>query len=239
MSTDVQKRISARSPTGRRSTDASRVAITSSAFKDAIVEQATNLGDGYVLVKVVSPGPLTSLRESGLPTIPEGQLRRVLARFAASDPEIEPAKSAKKRATLIVAEDNSALLDELEGRALAHREALHEKGELLSSSQMCERLGISRQALSKAVRDRRMFWLGGTNGAQWYPSFFTDGSLSRRDLEQVSVALGELPGATKWQFFISPKHSLKGLTPVEVLRQGALDRVMHTAAEVRERNLGR
>lgn len=236
MSTDAQKRVPVRSSTGRRSP---RAAITSSAFKDGIVEQATNLGDGYLIVKVSSSSPSRPSRDSGLPAIPEGQLRRVLARFTASRPAIEPPKPVAKRVARIMAEDNSVLLDELESAALARREALHEKGELLSSSQMCERLGISRQALSKAVRDRRMFWLGGTNGAQWYPSFFADGSLNRRDLEQVSVALGELPGATKWQFFISPKHSLKGLTPVDVLRQGALERVLRTAAEVTERNLGR
>jgi len=236
MSTSVRKAISApvkpRRPVGAP-------AIATSTFKTGVVEQATDLGDGYLIVKIASSGLLKPLREDVLPTIPEKQLRRVLARLTDVAPDPDSAKPALKRAKSVTAEDNTWLLDEMEQSAMERRQALHDKGQLLTSAQICERLGISRQALSKAVRDRRMFWIGGPRGAQWYPSFFSDDTANRRDLEQVSVVLGDLPGAVKWQFFTTPKHSLKGQTPVGALGRGASDIVLRTAAEAAERYRGR
>lgn len=84
-----------------------------------------------------------------------------------------------------------------------------------------------------------MFWIDGASGAQWYPSFFADEAIGRRDLERVSQALGALPGAIKWQFFTTPKHSLDGRTPVDAIKDGNADTVVRTALETVERNLGR
>jgi hypothetical protein len=213
-------------------TDTSPRPIGLSAIRRGDIERAADLGGGYLLVKIASPGLPVASNETPLPIVPRNQVRSLLAKFSGDTP-------AKMRITRTEPEDNTALLNNLESAALARRQRLHENGELLTSAQICARLGISRQALSKAVRDRRMFWLDGASGAQWYPGFFADDAISRRDLERVSVALGELPGAVKWQFFTTPKHSLDGKTPVEAIREGKSDAVVRTAVETLERSLGR
>ena len=202
-----------------------------SAFRRGAIERATDLGGGYVLVKIAASDLPVASNETHLPIVPQNQVRKLLARLSEGE--------AVQHATRTAPEDNTALLDDLEDQALARRQQLRDKGELLTSAEICARLGISRQALSKAVRDRRMFWLDGACGSQWYPSFFADAATSRRNVEQVSVALADLPGAMKWQFFTTPKHSLAGQTPLAAIRTGKTDEVMRTAMEVVERNLGR
>jgi hypothetical protein len=235
MSTNVSKRMPGVKSRGDRASNLA-VPITPSSFKKGAVEQATDLGNGYVIVKVGAAGLRESPSEAKLPPVPKGQVRRLLARFTGS---VMPSGPAKTKVVQTAPEDNSQLLTKMENEAMAKRQALYERGELLTSAQICARLGLTRQALSKAVSDRRMFWVGGNQGAQWYPGFFADDMTDRRMLEQVSVALGDLPGAVKWHFFTSPKHSLDERTPVDAVRAGAMDQVLRTAAEVLERNLGR
>lgn len=211
-------------------------ALTRSALKHRIVEKATNLGNGYIIVKVGAPGTPTVASDSELPAIPKGQVRRILARYTGDEMAVA---TAKARPSKTAPEDNAQLMAVMNDEAMARRQALHERGDLLTSAQISARLGVSRQALSKAISERRMFWVDGAKGAQWYPSFFTDAMIDRRMLEQVSVALGDLPGAVKWQFFTTPKHSLGGRTPIDAVRAGALEQVLRTAVEVMERNLGR
>lgn len=203
-----------------------------SAFQAGAIERATDLGGGYMLVKIAASDLPVASNEVQLPVVPQNQVRKLLAR-------LNEAVTAKPPVTHTAPEDNTAVLDALEDQALARRQQLRDKGELLTSSEICARLGISRQALSKAVRDRRMFWLDGHSGAQWYPGFFADASTSRRDLEAISLALADLPGAMKWQFFTTPKHSLQAQTPLAAIRHGKVDDVIRTAREVVERNLGR
>lgn len=49
-------------------------------------------------------------------------------------------------------------------------------------------------------------------------------------LAKVYMALGELPGTSKWYFFTVPRYSLRGLTPMEALAQGHAEAVMNAAA---------
>lgn len=201
--------------------------VTPSALAACAVEEATDLGDGYLIVKIGAPDKRRNLNDAEVPAVPDSELRRLLLRL------IEP--GARERAV----EDNTGLLDDLGGAAMARRQQLHEQGLLLTSAQICERLGISRQALSKAVKDQRLFWIDGPGGAQWYPGFYGTSTANRKQIEKVSVALGDLPGDAKWQFFTTPKHSLQGQTPLAALEAGGLERVMRTALEARERSLGR
>jgi hypothetical protein len=238
MSTSVSKRALIARTTNTRTTPIAG-AVAPSAFERGAVERATDLGNGYIIVKVAPSAVPQSPREAQLPKIPKGQVLRLLARLSDTEASTEAAGTAKERVTRTTPENNAGLLADLDDKAMARRQALHERGELLTSAQICERLGISRQALSKAIRDRRMFWIEGSNGAQWYPGFFADHMTSRRDLERVSFALADLPGAVKWQFFTMPKHSLAGRTPIEAVKNGELEQVLRTAAETMERNLGR
>jgi hypothetical protein len=210
-----------------------------SAFMPGSVEQASDLGDGYLIVKVVPPQRRRKGIAEQVSAVPEDQVRRLLQRLIKRPTQVGTTKEAKSRAIRRIDEDNTPLLARMDAGAVARRQELHEKGLLLTSAQLCERLGISRQAVSKAVKDKRMFWVDGPSGAQWYPDFFANAQAHRRDIERVSVALADLPGAAKWQFFTTPKHSLGGQTPVAAVGAGELEQVVRTAAEFKERNLGR
>lgn len=234
MSTTAHKRVPAARPAAKRPALHLRL-VSPSLLKTGKVEQATDLGNGYVIVKVDS----TQHRQDGadqLPAIPDDDLRHLMA-LIADAPLASPAPDGP--AVRHEPEDNAQLLAGLDDKAMARRRQLHAEGQLLSSAALCERLHITRQALSKAVRDKRMFWIDGPAGVQWYPSFFAIQQIHRRDIGRVSVALGDLPGPAKWQFFTTPKHSLHGKTPLAALEGGMTEQVLRTAAEVRERSLGR
>lgn len=93
--------------------------------------------------------------------------------------------------------------------------------ELLNSSNFTKRLNWTRQALSKALRAKRVFFLE-ARGDRYFPAFFTDPRHERRHLEAVSRMLGDVPGGGKWLFFTTPKGSLSGLTPIQALDKGQL-----------------
>jgi hypothetical protein len=57
-------------------------------------------------------------------------------------------------------------------------------------------------------------------GNTYYPAFFLDPQYERRQLEAVSKVLGDLPGAAKLQFMLTPKGSLGSLTPLQALSKG-------------------
>jgi hypothetical protein len=103
-------------------------------------------------------------------------------------------------------------------------------GRLLGSADMRERLGISRQALSAAVRAQRLFVLSGPSGDFLYPAFFADSRHDRAVLEKVSRALGSLPGGAKWEFFTTPRLSLGRKTPLQALAKGQVEDVLAAAA---------
>lgn len=92
-------------------------------------------------------------------------------------------------------------------------------GELLDPATFAARLDWTRQALSKALSARRVFFVE-ADGVRLYPAFFVDGRCERRHVEALSKALGDLPGATKLHFMTSPKASLSGLSPLQALAQG-------------------
>jgi hypothetical protein len=100
--------------------------------------------------------------------------------------------------------------------------------ELLDSTNFTKRLHWTRQALSKALRTNRVFFLE-AGGDRYFPAFFTDPLHERRHLEAVSRLLGDVPGGGKWLFFTTPKGSLAGLTPIEALDKGQLGAVKAAA----------
>ncbi|MBV8036366.1 hypothetical protein [Roseateles sp.] len=119
-------------------------------------------------------------------------------------------------------------------------EGLLEKGALLESAQFQERAGITRQALSKAVTAKRMFYLE-VGGIRAYPAFYLDDSLERVQVEAVTKLLGDLSGGSKWLFFMTPKgslakaHSGRARTPLQALMDGDFEKVKQTAAGHAER----
>lgn len=100
---------------------------------------------------------------------------------------------------------------------------------LLPGAEMRARLAVTPQALSAALKAKRMFVLQGPSGEYAYPAFFADPTLDRPVLAKVCKALGDLPGASKWDFFTSPRHSLGGQSPLDALAKGRVGAVMDAA----------
>jgi hypothetical protein len=96
-------------------------------------------------------------------------------------------------------------------------------GELLDSAAFAEKMGWTRQALSKALAAKRVFFVE-EGGVRYYPAFFASKQHERRHVESVSKLMGDLPGGAKLQFFLTGKGSLNRATPLAALAKG------HTAA---------
>ena len=118
--------------------------------------------------------------------------------------------------------------------ALAAMKQLIAIRELVPSGEFIERLNVTRQALSKAVAAQRLFFVE-IGGDRYFPAFFLDLTYDRHQLEQISKALGELPGASKLQFFRGKKMSLGGLSPLTALAKGKFSEVRNAAAGFAER----
>lgn len=118
--------------------------------------------------------------------------------------------------------------------AEALQRRIHSK-ELLPPKEFQEALGISRQSINEAVKARRMFALLGPSGEYYYPAFYADGDLHRRDVERVAKALGGIPAASKYHFFTNKSTYLGALTPLQALKKGRLDEVLIAATAFEER----
>ena len=101
---------------------------------------------------------------------------------------------------------------------------------LIPGAEMKERLGVTSQALSAALKARRLFVMQGPSGEYFYPSFFADPKYDRPVLEKICKVLGDMPGGSKWDFFTSKKISLGNRNPLDALLKGKLDQVMTAAA---------
>ncbi|MBU9340235.1 hypothetical protein [Burkholderia multivorans] len=128
----------------------------------------------------------------------------------------------------------SAALAERERLVLPERQALVASGRLLPAAEVWTALGITRQALNKAVASGRIFTVD-VGAAQYYPAFYLAGDIDRKTLGRVTQQLGDLPGWSKWQFFTTPKASLGRLTPLKALAQGKVEQVTRAAAAFAER----
>ena len=111
---------------------------------------------------------------------------------------------------------------------------LEEIPRLVDEAEFKKSLKLPAGSIAKAVADGALFVVT-QNGQQLYPSFFTDPTLKRRQLIAVTRLLEDLDGFTKWQFFVTGKGSLGGLTPLAALRQGNLRQVKATARGAADR----
>jgi deoxyribodipyrimidine photolyase-like uncharacterized protein len=133
-----------------------------------------------------------------------------------SDP-VKVRKLSRKLATAssVLNEVQRALMHKLPSEIKALAPAVHgspallksiKMQELLDSSNFAKRLNWTRQALSKALRANRVFFLE-ARGDRYFPAFFTDPRHERRHLEAVSRMLGDVPGGGKW-LFSQPQRAL-------------------------------
>lgn len=105
---------------------------------------------------------------------------------------------------------------------------------LIDVVEFARRRGISPEIVGELVAQHRLFSLE-RDGRTLYPAFFAHSTADIRRLEAVCRRLGTLPGGSKWQFFVTPKGSLTGRTPLQALRDGDIAAVNVTADGFKER----
>jgi hypothetical protein len=105
---------------------------------------------------------------------------------------------------------------------------------MLEAAEVARLRGVSAKRLDELVAARRIFFIE-RDGRPLYPAFFVDPRFNPRDLEAVSMRLGSIPGGSKLQFFLTPRGSLAGRTPLDALSDGQLSAVKATADGFRER----
>ena len=147
-----------------------------------------------------------------------------------SHSKVEP-PSAPGRDALVSTRDFMAdlLLQET-----AQRTRDIDNGLLVPGVTLAARLKMSPQGLHHARKTRRMFALQGPSGELVYPAFFADPRQDRKRLEAVSKVLGDMPGAAKWDFFMSLRLSLGNKTPLDALAKGKVAAVMVAAQSFAE-----
>lgn len=112
--------------------------------------------------------------------------------------------------------------------------ALIERKEIITAEELRASLGISENALSKAILDGVVFSVD-FKGVNYFPAFFADPELDWKRLARVAKPLHGLSGWHKWFFFTSPKGSLGDLTPLEALKRGMKEDVRTAAYGFAER----
>jgi hypothetical protein len=105
---------------------------------------------------------------------------------------------------------------------------------LIGEPEFLSSANTSAGSIAKALSDGAIFFVM-LDGEKWYPSFFSDSSLEQRQLAAVTKLLDGLRAGSKWQFFVTGKGSLGGLTPVEALRLRKFQRVKDAARGFAER----
>ena len=122
------------------------------------------------------------------------------------------------------------------------------EGAILSAAEFERRMGWSAEDVMQAERARRVFALESDNGKA-YPAFYSDPRYAREQLEAITMALGNLPGGSKWVFFTTPKVSLatpgkltkdgrgqgSARTPLQALAHGDFEHTRRTAIAYAER----
>lgn len=121
-----------------------------------------------------------------------------------------------------------------EAPALDTTAVMVDKGQLVTPVEFQQLMGwATRQAVWKAADSHRVFYL--THKAErYFPAFYGDPVYERRHLEAVTKVLGDLPGGSKLQFFLTRKGSLGGDTPLQALAAGRVAKVKDVAAAFAE-----
>ncbi|MGF6408929.1 hypothetical protein [Paraburkholderia sp. MM5482-R1] len=185
-------------------------------FAQSIALFAQGFDDALAAVTDAAPGIAPAAKPG------TGQRRRAPAQRARSAADSRAGRRA----------GTSSVEAEMFAEAMAARAKLAKEGRLLEPAEFMRRAGVTRQAINQRLKTGSLFTVDGPNGISYYPTFFVDESLDRRTVARVSRALRGLPGASKWAFFSNPRHSLGGLTPLEVIggrqpgrRQGGRARI--------------
>jgi hypothetical protein len=110
----------------------------------------------------------------------------------------------------------------------AKRKLVEAEGGALSTAQIAEALGITRQAVDKRRKERKLLGLELGRKGFLYPAW----QVGLPDLRKVLRALGERDGWEQVSFFLNPNALLDDRTPLEILKRGEpqIEDVLHAAA---------
>ncbi|MDZ5455808.1 hypothetical protein [Azohydromonas lata] len=192
----------------------------------ALMESASSL-----LKALPLDGVMPDLRSrSGARSTYYRQRKQMLDRFRQVVADVEQAQSRLEPARVEEqsAEQTTAFIEKIRCEAEESLRRMIGSGELVRGDVLAERLGISMQAVSKALAARRMFCIE-HKGVRYFPAWLADSRHDRRQIEKVSKALGDMPGSAKLAFFTVPRGSLADQTPLEALAAGKLALVLNAA----------
>jgi hypothetical protein len=123
----------------------------------------------------------------------------------------------------------------LKKQSAERHDKLIESGQLVTAEILAQMLSVTTKAISKALCDNRFFFVASRGVRNYFPAFFADPQYDRRQIEAVSKAMGDVPGSAKYAFFVTPKLTLDGKTPLEALAEGQLHKVLDAAQGYIER----
>lgn len=184
------------------------------------------------LTEELAATPRAKLKKAILESAASSSLLETLQEAEARFADIRRIAFGDERPPLQKAAAGETTMAKLREQANQGLRKLVDEGVLMGRSAFQNERTISRQALSKAQQERRLFHVE-VDGERYFPSFFVDSRYDRAKLETVSKALGDLPGATKLHFFLRKRGSLAGATPLEAIASGSYQQVLNAAEALR------
>lgn len=124
---------------------------------------------------------------------------------------------------------NPILEAKLRGLEL-RQEILQKAGGVLTSEEVADLLGVSRQAVDKRRSANQLLALTQGRRGYQYPGFQFEDGKALAGLDKVLANLEALDPWMQLRFFTSPNERLSGRTPLEVLRKGRIDDVVQVAS---------
>jgi hypothetical protein len=112
----------------------------------------------------------------------------------------------------------------------AKRRLLEENGGVLTSEQVAEKIGISRQAVERRRQTGKLVAVSTGRHGNLYPVWQFERS---GVLDGLPAVLAQLSGHDEWSqvvFFVGRNPRLNDRTPIEMLKAGKLKEVLDAAA---------
>jgi hypothetical protein len=101
-------------------------------------------------------------------------------------------------------------------------------GEMVNSDQAIERFGVTGQQLNVWRRNKQIVYFGVSRKRRRFPAeHFCNGGTIIPGIDRLVSIIGT-QGET-WSFLTQQSASLNGLRPIDVLREGEIERVVATA----------
>lgn len=129
-------------------------------------------------------------------------------------------------------EDTDRKDDALEAafrRGDERKAALLREPTMLTGEAAAARLGVSRETINKRAQQGKLLALEFAKRGKRYPDWQFEDRLAGSPIERVMTALTPLEPWERYRFFTQKQPGTGGQTPIEALRQGALDAVCRAA----------